>query len=289
MTVAAVSNTSRPFAERFIDDAEGRIRFLEAGSGPDLVLIHGAISAAEDMMIALSELAHEFRLIAFDRPGHGLSSRPRLHGSPLQQAARLRGAMQALGLSKPVLVGHSFGGSVALSFALEWPEEVSGLVLIAPIVVPELRLEHLLFGGRIVPGYGEMAAFGPGRLRDAAVLPLLWEGMFAPQRMPPRFRQAFPFELAGRPEEMLATGEDAVQGLPNLAAAFWNARQCQLPTVILAGGADLVVNPVRHAAALASVMPRADLHIEAGVGHMLHHFRFDLVAGAVRKVALSSP
>src|SRR3954469_11200543 len=102
MTIAAVREAEGPFAQRFIDDAEGRIRFLEAGSGPDVVLIHGAISAAEDMMIALADLSDEYRLIAFDRPGHGLSSRPRLQGTPLQQAARLRSAMRALELRKPV-------------------------------------------------------------------------------------------------------------------------------------------------------------------------------------------
>ncbi len=109
--------------------------------------------------------------------------------------------------------------------------------------------------------------------------------MFSPQRMPERYRERFPFALAGRPEAMVATGEDAVQSIPELAADLWRARSLPLPVHILAGAADLVLDPVKHAIGLDALLPDSELTLLPGLGHMLHHFVPDAVADAVAAVA----
>ena len=83
-----------------------------------------------------------------------------------------------LGLHRPIIVGHSLGATVAVHLALAFPDEVAGVVAIAPLAFPEPRLETFLFGARGMPSIGSMVAsfnhVGP----DVALLPLLWQAMF---------------------------------------------------------------------------------------------------------------
>ena len=144
---------------RFVGTAAGRrIAYAETGAGPPAVLVHGTLMTADDMRLGPMEaLARRFHCIAFDRPGHGWSDHVRGADASLwAQAATLRDAVQALGLSRPVICGHSYGGAVALAYGLAYPDEVSGIVALAPICFPEPRLEHLLFGPRAVPAAGDV-------------------------------------------------------------------------------------------------------------------------------------
>src|SRR6201987_3694694 len=99
-----------------------------------VVMLHGASANLEDMRLALAE---EFRgrrpVIFIDRPGLGFSLRDRDQGaSTSYQAAVLRGVLDRLGVERAIVVGHSWGGALALAFALDFPERTAGLVLIAP-------------------------------------------------------------------------------------------------------------------------------------------------------------
>jgi pimeloyl-ACP methyl ester carboxylesterase len=88
---------------------------------------------AEDMMLGLGrELSRTHRVIAIDRPGHGGSRRERFEFGPERQAQLIRQGLETMNIRRPILVGHSLGGPVCLSYALQWPDEVRGLVLLAP-------------------------------------------------------------------------------------------------------------------------------------------------------------
>lgn len=267
---------------RFVDTSAGAVRYVQAGQGVDVVLLHGAMTCLEDMLLGpFDALAARFRVTAFDRPGHGATQRVRLRGAPRRQAAHIHLAMRALGLERPIVVGQSFGATLALDLALEHREDVRGVVAISPIAFPELRLEHLLFGPRAMLGMGELIAFGPGRLMDAALMPYLWQAIFAPQPMPARFRDGFPFDLATGPSQMVALGEEAVLALPDLAVAAQRYAQCQTPAIVIAGQADVVAAPWRHASRLARLLPAAELKLLGGQGHMLHHFAIEPIVTAV--------
>lgn len=283
----ALAQDTRLPAPRILDQAAGRLRYLEAGDGPPVVLIHGSITTADEMALALfDDLAPRHRVVAFDRPGHGGSTRGRLEGEPLEQARRLRAGIEALGIERPVLVGHSFGAVVALSYAMEWPDEVAGLVLISPLILPEPRLEHLLFGARAAPVSGDFIAHGPGRGQDAAMLPILWEMMFKPQPMPAIFRDQFPFDLANNAEAMQAMGEDSMQAAPRLTWNLARLSTCRVRTHIFVGAADLVVDPMKHGALAAAAMPRVRFRVLPGMGHMVHHFHPHMIAQAVAEIGL---
>src|SRR5436305_12315153 len=122
------------------------------------------------------------------------------------QAESINAANQ-VGLDRPVLVGHSDGAAVAIAYAMKHPQEIAGVVAISPIAFPEPRLEQFLFGPRGLPFVGEALAATFGPLQDGLTLPLLWEAMFWPQRMPQNYRDRFPFDRVRPQRRIQAEGE----------------------------------------------------------------------------------
>ncbi len=268
--------TAIPPIERTIQELHSgcSIAAAQSGSGPDCLIIHGTLMTLEDMWIGLAAaLAGRFRVIAIDRPGHGQSLRRRLlDASPWRQAEILHDFATAAGLRKPILIGHSFGGAVALAYAMLYPDETRGVVALAPTCLPELRLEAFLFGPRGVLGLGDMLAPSLGSTIDPALLQTLWRAMFLPQAMPDHFSEAFPFPLAARFGQMIAEGEDALALSPALSLMAAQFTACRVPTRFLGGTADIVVNNAMQGRIAAALMPEASFAWMAGAGHMLHHF-----------------
>ena len=267
-----------------------RLAYVEAGSGPPVVLIHGTLMALEDMWLPLGpHLTGRHRVIAVDRPGHGLSERRRLiDASPWRQARAIREALEELGVERPVIVGHSFGGTVALCYGLSYPQATEAIVSLAPLCFPEPRLEQVLFGPRSVPGAGEgLAALLAGTL-DRAVLPLLWRAIFLPQAVTPGFAENFPWDYASGPGRMIAEGEDAMSIWTAMMRAAASYVTCRVPVRILGGSADIVVNNALHGRAAAALIPGARFDWLPGTGHMLHHFHQERVAAAVEALSGAS-
>ncbi|WP_375466314.1 alpha/beta fold hydrolase [uncultured Methylobacterium sp.] len=284
----AATGPSRTVPRTIVTLPDGRtIAYAETGAGPDLVAIHGAMMTLEDFWLGpVPGLARHFRVLAVDRPGHGLSARARgIDASPWRQAELIRAAAQSLGLRRPVILGHSFGGAVALAYGLRFPDEVAGVAALAPVCFPELRLEQVLFGPRAAPLAGPMLSDALGAVSDPALLPLLWNAMFLPQTMPEAFARGFPFGFAGRPAQIAAEGEDALALWPGLTRSAAAYASCRVPVRILCGSADLVVNPLAHGALAARMIPGARLDLLPGLGHMLHHARPDAVVAVARALA----
>lgn len=273
---------------RFVDLGDGRsLAYAEAGEGPDLVLIHGTLMTLEDMWLPLMPvLSRHYRVIAVDRPGHGLSRRTRLvDASPWRQAEIIREAMEAIGVTRPLVLGHSFGGTVALCHGMAFPEATAGILALAPLCFPEIRLEQMLFGPRFAPGLGEVLSSWLAKGADPLLLPLLWRTIFLPQAMPDEFAKSFPFALASGPERMIAEAEDAMSVWQALTRASLSYATCAAPVTIIGGTADPVVNNALQGLPAAALIPRARFDWVPGIGHMLHHFRQDLVAAAVDALA----
>lgn len=260
-----------------------RIAYVRDGEGADVVLVHGTLMTADDMRLGpMPALARRHRCTAFDRPGHGWSDHRRGADASLWgQMEVLRGAVLALGLERPVILGHSFGGAVALAYAMAHPDEIAGAVALAPICFPELRMEQLLLGPRALPVAGDLLSRALGATLDPVLLPLLWRAMFLPQPMPDAFAAGFPFARAGRPDQMVSEAENAAAMWPDLARSAMGYAGCRAPVRVLCGTADLVVNGMTQGAMAAALIPGARLGWLPGVGHMLHHARPDAVADAV--------
>lgn len=126
---------------RFIEVDGLRLHYKEAGQGePALVLLHGFGASTFSWRRVLGPLARKRRVVAFDRPGFGLSQRPLRPTrrpspySPEGAADLTAGLMRALGIRRAVLVGNSAGGTVALLTYLRHPDPVAGLILVSPAI-----------------------------------------------------------------------------------------------------------------------------------------------------------
>jgi pimeloyl-ACP methyl ester carboxylesterase len=260
------------------------LRVLEAGpaEGAPLVLLHGAVSTADDMALGpMAPLAERWRVLAVDRPGHGLSRRARFEGAPQRQAALIREGLTQLGVERPLVLGHSAGGWVALAWAALWPAEVAGLVLVGPMAYPEIRpIEHGLFAPRAMPVVGPMLSEAANTSVDPAMLKTVQKAMFAPQPVPERW-EGFPDDLVLG--AMTENGEDAAALLS--PAALIDYRAITAPVEILYGTLDRVVDPRRHAIPLAAQLRSCRTTRLPGLGHMAHQFAIDEVVAAVGRVA----
>lgn len=257
---------------------DGRsLHVVQAGEGRPIVLIHGALTTHTDWLGPLLDgFASRGRAIAVDRPGHGESRRPRFQASPLQQADQIREGLAQLGVSRPILVGQSYGGIVALAWAAAYPEEVEGLLLAAPIAFQEFRpLEHPFFGPRAAPFLGPYLSEAARRTIDPVLLKLAQTIMFAPHPPPADWLARYPYAQILTGAQMLEEGEDANGVFPGSPASMLNYRAITAPTRILAGLLDQVVYPIRHAVRLDAVLQRSKLTLRPDVGHMLHHTASD--------------
>ncbi|MPY88881.1 MAG: alpha/beta fold hydrolase [Luteitalea sp.] len=109
------------------------LHYITVGAGPDVVMLHGLLgNLAVWHLHIVPELRREFRITAYDLRGHGYSDVTRSGYSTDEMARELEGLLDALGIERPYLVGHSFGADIGLNLALLCPERIRGLVLIDP-------------------------------------------------------------------------------------------------------------------------------------------------------------
>lgn len=110
-----------------------RLAYREAGEGPVLLLLHGISSGSGSWVRQLERLGDRFRVVAWDAPGYG-GSEPLQSATPSASdyARALLGLIEALGLERPLLVGHSLGALQAAAFAAAWGDRLAGLVLADP-------------------------------------------------------------------------------------------------------------------------------------------------------------
>ncbi len=117
-----------------------QLAYVDIGDGPQtLVLIHGLGSYIPAWKKNIPELSKNYRVIAIDLPGYGRSDKPNAPYSMRYFVSKIHGLLGQLGVSQPVLVGHSMGGQIAMTYALQHPEEVHALVLSSPAGLETFR------------------------------------------------------------------------------------------------------------------------------------------------------
>ena len=292
MATAALYNAHRareverdnPPTGRFVTVDGVRLHYIERGAGPPVVLLHGNVVSAGDFVWSglVYRLAARHRVIAIDRPGYGYSDRPDGSLWTAAEQARLLGkAFSRLGIERPVVVGHSWGALVALELALNHPDAVGSLVVLAGYYALTPRLDAPLAAAPAVPVIGDVLRYTVSPLLGAALLPLTLKAMFAPRPVPPRFSRGFPHGFAVRPGQIRAEAQDAATMMPSAAAMRHRLGSLSLPVVIMAGTEDRIVDPESHARWLHEVVPGSDLRLVPDTGHMIHHAVPEMVAEAI--------
>lgn len=174
----------------FLDIDGVRLHVLDRGSGEPVVLIHGLGGQIGHFAHSLvPRLVGDFHVVAFDRPGSGYSSPA--EGGVREQAAILARAIRALKLGKPLVVGHSLGGAVALAIALDHPDCVGGLALISPATHPVVKAPAL-FRSLVIRSPLLRRLYAWTAAAPAALLarPIFFKAAFAPERTPADFGSA---------------------------------------------------------------------------------------------------
>jgi pimeloyl-ACP methyl ester carboxylesterase len=264
-----------------------RIHYLRAGAGPAVVLLHGASANLADMSFdLLPRLAARYTVVAFDRPGHGESGWPARGGEQLAHQARmLRAALSELGIDRAIIVGHSYGGAVALAWALEFPESVAGLLLLgAPSQGWEggMGLANDLLAHPLTAPYFSWAL--PMVMSRVAVSQMV-DHLFAPQKAPRGLIGHIDPRRLFAPEPLRANAVQLQTLKRQLLAMVPRYAGLRMPVEILHGTADSVVSFDFHAEPLAAMVPNARLTALPGVGHMVHHVASAEVDRALARLA----
>jgi pimeloyl-ACP methyl ester carboxylesterase len=259
--------------DRRLDVNGTATQYLEAGSGPPLLLLHGHEQSATSWRWVMPALAVTHRVLALSLPGHGESQPVDDSVAPGHDMTPFVAAfLDALDIEPPLdVVGHSASGATALRMALADPQRIRTLTLVDSAglgqdVHPLLALDTL-------PGVGELAILisrMPGG--DLGRTTMSTAMLFAqPWRIPPGFltehhavaRRAGQLEASTAMARALfaPTGQREVllDRLPTLTT----------PTLLIWGGCDYLL-PVHHARTAVSMLPRGRLSVFPDCGHLPH-------------------
>lgn len=255
---------------RFMQVGDTRLHVVERGAGPALVLVHGLGSQLRNFYALMPHLAANFRVVCVDRPGCGYSSRPaRVSSSLLGQADTIAQLIAVLGLEKPIVVGHSYGGAVALAIALNHPDRIGGVALLAPLtraedaappafrdlVIPSRAMRRLVAWTLAAPASMLMG----GKILNA---------VFQPDAVPADFPTAGGGLLALRPGQFFAASSDLVCVNDDLRAMMQRYSSIRVPVGIRFGRQDQILNCEQHGIAMQAKIPGLSLSVVDG-GHML--------------------
>jgi pimeloyl-ACP methyl ester carboxylesterase len=273
---------------RFVEVDGEHFHYYDEGKGPALVMIHGLMGSSRNLTYALSgQLRQHFRVISVDRPGSGYSTRhPGTAADLPAQARQIAAFIQTLGLEKPLVLGHSLGGAIALALALDHPHAVSGLILVAPLTHPQ-RLLPLVFLSLAVRPAGlrrwlsHTLTLPIGLLTKGAVV----KGVFAPDPAPADFATRGGGVLGMRPANFYAASTEINQVNDHLPGMVKRYPQLTLPIGLIYGAKDKVLDFQKHGQALASLVPGVKLQLVEGRGHMLPITATERVVAAVEQVA----
>jgi pimeloyl-ACP methyl ester carboxylesterase len=235
-------------------------------------MIHGLAGQHGQFVYSLRDLLiKDHRVVILDRPGCGYSTRPPYAPATIAaQAQTISRFIAALELRKPLIVGHSLGGAIALSLAVNHPEQVAGLALLAPLTH---RPQHTpeIFRGLAIP-----SPFARWLVAWTIAVPLsirnrasVLAAAFGPQPAPRDYATRGRAMLNLRPSSFINTCRDFMAVHEEQADLTAGYSDIKVPVGVLYGTADRILDPTEHQKALTAKLPNAECeHIE-GAGHMI--------------------
>ena len=287
--VVAIERADPPQGQ-FVDVRGARLHVVDIGprhlAEPPIVLIHGASANLQSMRQPLGDLlAREHRVLLFDRPGHGWSARGSLADStPQAQADMIAEALDRLGITRAIIVGHSWGGALATAFAIRHPEHAAGLIMLAPVTHPWTTGVAWYHNLAATPLLGPLFAHTLELPIARLMLQPGARGVFVPQAMPDDYVSATALPLLVRPREFLTNGRDMVTLKDSIDALRPRYPGIQVPAVVIHGNADRTVSIAIHARAFVREVSGARLIELEGVGHMVQNAAPEIVIGAIKSL-----
>jgi pimeloyl-ACP methyl ester carboxylesterase len=246
--------------------------YVKMGEGPALLLLHGLGCDHTTWSPIIHDLARHFTVIAPDLLGHGVSAKPRADYSVGGYANGMRDLLTVLNIDKVTVVGHSFGGGIAMQFAYQFPERTERMILVAPgglgpEVTPVIRAItlpgfHQLMGIATLPGIRHLGKAGMRALarsgmtaaRDLDEVAEIYESF-----KDPRARAAIRHVVRA-----------VVDTRGQIITMVDRAYLTQAMPMLVVWGADDVVIPSRHAENVARIAPGAVVEMLPNSGHFPH-------------------
>jgi pimeloyl-ACP methyl ester carboxylesterase len=287
--MARNAENDNPPAGQFLEVGGVRLHYVERGSGVPLVLLHGNGSMIQDFESSglIDLAARNYRVIVFDRPGFGHSDRPRnVVWTPAAQAELINGALERLGVSNAIVLGHSWGASVAVALALNYPRLVQGLVLASGYYYPTFRLDVVAVSAPAAPVVGDVLRYTIAPIVSRLVWPLMMTKIFGPRSVPQKF-EGFPKEMALRPSQIRASAAESALMIPDAFQFRDQYANLKMPMVIVAGEEDRLVDIDTQSERLHRDVPQSRFHRVPGTGHMIHQTATGVVMSAIDEVAIA--
>lgn len=286
--IAAKAERLVPARGKFVEIDGNRIHYVEEGEGRPIVFLHGLGAQLHHFRHTLfGRFGAGYRLIALDRPGSGYSVQAGAAGGRLpEQAALVRRFIEELRLERPLVVGHSLGGAVALALAVEHPEAISGIALLSPLTHLEARTRQR-FDLLYVPSrlWRRVLAYTvaiPLSLRYAEPTMAF---IFAPQAVPEDYMIAGGGWLGLRPAHYFATSTDVVAVEQDLGRIERRYGEIAMPAGILFGAADRVIGEAVHGEPMLDKIQGLDFERVDGLGHMPQFVEAERVVAFIQRIA----
>jgi len=245
-----------------------RLAYVEAGdpAGEPLLLLHGFTDSSRSFSPMVPYLTR-YRLLIPDQRGHGASDAPECCYGSSQFAYDARLFLDALGVKRAAVVGHSLGSMVAISLAADHPDRVSKIVLIgSTALVPVKRGDWL---------YDNVAAM-TGPLDSRSQFAKDWHPANQPTPVNPAFANAVNDELLRIPPHVWRSVMRELSYVP----VGRHASDVKAPVLVLSGGKD-VLFPAEHHQSLLKAFPNAEAHVFAELGHNPNWEQPEAVASAI--------
>lgn len=266
----------------FGDGLVAHVRVTGDANGPDVVLIHGYTASTHTWDQLVERLKGEYRLIAIDLPGHGLTRTPAAYKPKIEGFADFVEAIMAkLGVTRATVIGSSMGGHTAWQLALRHPARVDGLVLIGSAGWPVQGEEAILNSPT-----GQMLrnpTIGP-IMRDLDATAIFTEGLKASFADPSLATKAMVqryLDLSRAPGhravilDLRLNRDTRAPATPEMLAAI------QAPTLILHGDKDALV-PLESSTRFDAAIPNSRLIVYENIGHLPQEEATDRVAGDLK-------
>jgi pimeloyl-ACP methyl ester carboxylesterase len=262
-----------------VDGAD--LHYVARGEGRSVVLVHGAFGSLRDFTATVFDpLSRRYHAIAIDRPGHGYSDRIDDACTPLAQARIVHEVLERLGVERPLLVGFSWGGTLALDYALEYPREVAGVVTLNAVshpwpggtsplyVLPPIPILGPLFTHTLVMPLGRWLA-------RASI-----ERSFEPERVPLSYSSTS-VALALRPASYAANAQDIRALEDSVRERCARYKEITVPLVIVVAEGDEIVTPEIHSHTLHREVAGSEMISVPHAGHQLLYAHPKVVMDAI--------
>ena len=259
--------------------------YVEGDGSQDIVFIHGAFVNLRDWVFATRPLSKlDSRLIYIDRPGFGYSDRDERKWDAERQADLARSYVKNIHGKNLILVGHSWGASVAMAWAAKFPEDVKGVVSIAGLNMPFSGVSKLANDIGLLRVAYELYITSVAKRADSGSIEKFAGRMFQPQDIPTGYLDYVGSDLSRRRSTIKANKSDLLITSQALKQNFKFYRRIEMPVEIIHGNEDFLLPFKSQAVSFNQVIPNSRLHVLPNLGHMAHHFAFKELSNSIRYI-----